>query len=101
GYDGNLNGIEQPDKKGFEISFRRTKGDERLTYFKTCLFMKKGETGMDISSREIGRNIKDEAAENDGEDNKNGRLPNKCLALSARFSSVPSGVTVRVIHYLY
>ena len=63
--------------------------------------MKKGETGMDISSREIGRNIKDEAAENDGEDNKNGRLPNKCLALSARFSSVPSGVTVRVIQYLY
>lgn len=56
---------------------------------------------MDISSREIGRNIKDEAAENDGEDNKNGRLLNKCLALSARFSSVPSGVTVRVIHYLY
>ena len=30
--------------------------------------MKKGETGMDISSREIGRNIKDEAAENDGEE---------------------------------
>ena len=61
--------------------------------------MEKGETGVDISSREIGRNIKDEAAENDGEDNKNGRLPNKCLALSCRFSSVPSGVTVRVIHY--
>ena len=59
--------------------------------------MEKGETGVDISSREIGRNIKDEAAENDGEDNKNGRLPNKCLALSARFSSVPSGVTVRVL----
>ena len=63
--------------------------------------MKKGETGVNISGRKIGRNIKDEAAENNGEDNENGRLPNKCLAFPARFSSMPSGVTVLVIHYLY
>jgi|GEM_PF-4706946 len=62
--------------------------------------MEKGETGMNISGCEVGRNIEDEAAENNGEDHKYGGLPYKGLTFSACFPFEPCGVTVRVIHYL-